>query len=194
MSQPHWTATKLIDLYKEYHQPRVRNVAPSIPKTHGKMYKQSPKSNLRFEAWLRVVTEPRYPEFEKILKSDYACPEFEAILAVSLALMPFVPQPMADEAQNAMRGALIPVSAAAIYADVHIATIHRWIERGLEHQKKGAYYWVVVRDLERFYNMKRRHKVAKHKKNVCNPNELQVESSEVAIVGGVLVGASSNAA
>jgi len=150
-------ASRLLTLYGEYLMPRLKRVRPRGYERPGER-----RTDHRFQAWLRVVTEPRYAEFEPDVKRFYtgegvrtrAVTEFEAILTISLVLTPFKRTELADSEPTQLKGALIPASAAAIFAGVAVKTIHRWIEKGLKHQKKGAYYWISVQDLERFYESK----------------------------------------
>lgn len=164
-----WSVERVMRAYGDYMMPRVKAVRPK-----GYEKPRERDEDPKFQAWLRVVTEPRYAGFEYDVRRYYtgegvrteAVVEFEAILAISLAWRPFTPcvvDGVPDKID--LRGALIPVSAATIYAGVSQSTISRWIDRGLKHEKRGAYYWVVVSDLERFFGMKRRHKVAKHRKS-----------------------------
>lgn len=161
-----WPPDRVLRTYGDYMMPRVKAVRP-----RGYERPSERDSDPKLQAWLRVVTEPSYAEYGDDVRRFYtgegvktpAVEQFEAILAVSLAWRPFEPcvdEPAVSHAD--LRGSLIPVSAAAVYAQVAVQTIHRWIDRGMKHEKRGAYYWVVVSDLERFHDMKRRHKVQRH--------------------------------
>lgn len=158
------TAKALIALYWEYLQPKVKNVRPRGYEKPGERY-----SDRRFQAWLRVVTEPRYSEAESLLLSGTPCEWFEAELSDSLRVRPFVYREQEDKVRD-LRGALVPIATAAVLAKRTVKTIHNWIGNGLRHEKRGAYYWVSVMDLEAYLPMKKRHKIAKHRKKL-NDNE-----------------------
>lgn len=142
------TATRLLELFWEYGQPRIGRVGPKGYERRGEQ-----RGNIRFYAWLRVVTMPEYPYFEKALKfGDWEA--FLPILEVSLKMMPFK-MPESTEGDPGIAKAFIPVSAAMIFAQVSKTTIFKWIDKGLPHEKRGQYYWVHVPGLEQFYRRKR---------------------------------------
>lgn len=161
------TARKVIELYWEYCQPRLSKRFEH-PKGYGpKNYDRrgERRGGIRFWAWIRVVTEPRYEEFEKLLKGGWECPEFEAILAESLKIIPFDPPKEESRTASMIRDPFIPVSAACIYASVTQPTISRWIDRGLKHEKRGGRYFVDINNLEWYASNKGKEKVKLDNRN-----------------------------
>lgn len=145
------TAKKILALFGDYLRPRVRMLRP-------RGYERPSDSNtdIRFQAWLRVVCHPEYPIYEKDLIASYVqctadrwqqerLAEFEMALGASLDDSPFVHITIEEVCD--FSGCMIPVSAAAICAKRDVKTIHRWIESGLQHEKRGAYYYVSVNKL-----------------------------------------------
>lgn len=152
-----WAASRVLEAFWEYGQPRVKRYKPDGYRVAQWGRTPDRRSDVRFWAWLRVVTEPRYGEFEALLKEG-SLSAFEGILAESLRAIPFHPPVDDDGDPGDIRAAFIPVSAACVFAGVSQPTISRWIDRGLRHEKRGAYYWISVSDLERFYEMRGKRK------------------------------------
>ncbi len=160
-----WTALRILEKFWEYKQPRVGKVGPK-----GYERPSAPTVDVRFWAWLRVVTTPEYVEYEHNLAQGIWT-GFLEILEESLKAVPFSPPEDGDGDPGNLKGALIPVTAACAYARVSQPTISRWIDRGLRHKKLGAYYWVSVSDLDRFLEMKGRHKVIRRRQKTKNSGQ-----------------------
>lgn len=151
----------LLSLFGDYLRPRVKAIRPK-----GYEKPSADDSDIRFEAWLRIVTTPRYNEYETDLLAVYvrcdAHPmtvervgEFELALVQSLVDRPFVHRRVEQSADKSF--ALVPISAAAMALSVDPDTVLRWTNKGLPSLKKGAYYWVnflAARDWQDKYGYK----------------------------------------
>lgn len=140
------TAKKILALFGDYLRPRVRRLRP-------RGYERPSDSNtdIRFQAWLRVVCHPEYPIYEKDLIASYVqctadrwqqerLAEFEMALGASLDDSPFVHQ-QSEEFVD-IRRVLLTTGAAAHYACVDQSTIQRWIGKGMPHEKRWTYQYI----------------------------------------------------
>jgi hypothetical protein len=146
-----YTAQKLLALYADYLRPRIKMIRP-----RGYERPSESRTDIRFQAWLRVVTEPTFLDYERdlnacLVKCDgdvwqaERIAEFEMALSESLEHQPFVHRGVEDTGTAPdSRDALVPLSAAAMACGVVPETLRLWTNKGLKCEKRGSYYWVNV--------------------------------------------------
>lgn len=155
------TAREIMGMFGEYLRPRTGRILPRGYERPG--YRPGHR---KFYAWLRVVTQPEFPHYEKDLMAclvtctgdvwqNERIAEFEMALQASLNDRPFCYHEP-TESVAPIDDVLISAPGAAAWKGCARQTIHNWIDAGrLKYEKRGGDYYVRLGDLNRLKVPKR---------------------------------------